>query len=283
MSDLPAPARIIRALTADHQVRFAALNASPLWDGVRRGHPQLEADPCAALVELMGAALLLQSRNFFTERVQLLLKTSGRAKSVVADAWPDGGVRGMLDTVGPDPAGDRPWLAAPGLLQVMRSNPAGQPYIGKLEMVEGNLQSQIEAYLLQSEQVNASLTLWCDPSTGESGGLLVEPMPDCAPERMAALVAAIEGLEVVPLWERNPEFLATWVNQGAGAEILSSTEMEYRCRCSRNALVATLVGFGRDRAEELFQAGSPMEVRCDYCGKIYAIGVEELLGNGGSA
>lgn len=280
MSRQPSGAEIIRALTADQQVRFAALDASPLWDGVRRGHPQLEAPACAALVQLMAAALLLQSRTFFSERLQLLLKTAGRARSVMADAWPDGGIRGMLDSGpgAPDPAG--PWLKPPGLLQVMRSNPAGQPYVGKLEMVEGPLQAQIEAYLLQSEQVQASMTLWCDPGSGESGGLLVEPMPGCAPERLAILVAAIEGLEVVPLWERTPPFLATWVNQGEGAEVLARMEAQYRCRCDRASLVATLAGFGRERVAELFQAGAPLEVRCDYCGKVFAIGPEELPGGG---
>jgi len=283
MSHQSSGAGIIRALTADQQVRFAALDASPLWDGVRRGHPQLEAPACAALVELMAAALLLQSRTFFSERLQLLLKTAGRAKSVVADAWPDGGIRGMLDVWPGEPDPAEPWLKPPGLLQVMRSNPAGQPYIGKLEMVEGPLQAQIEAYLLQSEQVQASMTLWCDAGSGESGGLLVEPMPGCPAERMATLVAAIEGLEVVPLWERSPEFLAGWVNQGQGAEILASAETQYRCRCDRAALVATLGGFGRERAAELFQAGSPLEVRCDYCGKVYAIGLEDLRYGGGPA
>ena len=278
MSQPLSAARIHRALTTDHHIRFAALDAGPLWDGVRRGHPQLEATACAALVELLAATLLLQSRTFFSERVQLLLKTAGRAKSAVADAWPDGGIRGMLDLA--DPGGTGPWLRPPGLLQVMRSNPAGQPYIGKLELVEGPLQAQVEAYLLQSEQINASLSLWCDAGSGESGGLLVEPLPGCPPERMAALVAALEGLEVVPLWERSPEFLATWVNQGAGAEILSSAELNYRCRCGRAALVQTLSGFGEDKVAELFQAGSPLEVRCDYCGTVYAIGREDLAAGG---
>lgn len=277
MSHQPSAARILRALTTDQQVRFAALDASPLWDGVRRGHPQLEAAACAALVELLAAALLLQSRGLFSERLQLLLQTAGRARSVVADAWPDGGVRGMLDPQPADP-GAGPWLKAPGLLQVMRSNPAGQPYVGKLEMVDGPLQAQIEAYLQQSEQVQASMTLWCDPATGESGGLLVEPMPGCSIERMAALVAAIEGLDVVPLWERSPQFLATWVNQGEGAELVASAELHYRCRCGREALVATLAGFGKERVAEMFKAGSPLEVRCDYCGKVYAISAGDLAG-----
>jgi len=84
MSHQPSAARILRALSTDQQIRFAALDASPLWDGVRRGHPQLEAPACAALVELLAAALLLQSRANFSERMQLLLQPSGRARAVVA-------------------------------------------------------------------------------------------------------------------------------------------------------------------------------------------------------
>jgi molecular chaperone Hsp33 len=283
MSELPSPARIIRALTSDHSVRFAAVDASPLWDGARRGHPHLEAGACAALVEFLAAALLLQSRTFCSERLQLLLKDGGRAKALVADAWPDGGVRGMLDLAPGDPAPETPWLRPPGLLQVMRSNPAGQPYIGKLAMVEGGLAAQVEAYLQQSEQVQASVSLWSDPGTGDSGGLLVEPMPDCPPERMRTLVAALEGLEVVPFWERTPEFLARWVNQGDGAEVLATVETHYRCRCSREALVATLNGFGPDKVRDLFAAGDPLAVRCDYCGKTYTIGPEDLAGSGAPA
>jgi molecular chaperone Hsp33 len=281
MSDLPEPAWIIRALTSDRHVRVAAVDVGPLWDALRRGHPQLEAGACAVLAELLAATQLLQSRTFFAERLQLLLKSSGAARSVVTDSWPDGGVRGMLDLDDGKTADG--WVQPPGLLQVMRSNPAGTPYIGKLEMVEGPLEKQIEAYLQQSEQVNASVSLWCDPSTGEGGGLLVEPMPGCPPERMDPLVAAIEGLDVVPLWERTPEFLVGWVNRGEGAEILSRTRVEHQCRCGREALVATLNGFGRERVRELFLAGSPMEVRCDYCGKVYSIAREDLKGSGGEA
>jgi len=275
MTETPSAAQVIRALTSDRHIRFSALNASPLWDGVRRGHPHLEAEACAVLVELLASALLLQARNFFSERLQLLVKTSGRARAVVADSWPAGDIRGVLD---PGTRTTGPWIQAPGTLQVMRSTGAGQPYIGTLELVEGPLQTQLEAYLLQSEQVQASVHLWCDPGTGESGGLLVEPMPGCPPERLGALVQALEGLEVVPLWERTPEFLSIWINQGAGAEILSTTAMTYACRCSRESLLAAMAGFQKSELEGMFKDAAPVMVRCDYCGKDYSISLEDLRG-----
>jgi len=282
MAEKEPSAQVIRALTSDRHIRFSALDASPLWDGVRRGHPHLEAPACAVLVEVLAGALLLQARNFFSERVQLLVKGSGRARAVVADAWPGGDVRGVLDPAEAVTSG--PWVTGPGLLQVMRSTQGGQPYSGTLDLVEGPLQAQLEAYLLQSEQVQASITLWCDPETGESGGLLVEPMPDCPPERLAILVEALEGLEVVPFWERTPAFLGLWINQGTGADILGSTGMRYFCRCTRESLLNALKGFGPAERTALFKEGGPISVRCDYCGKDYAISQADLeVAGGGDA
>ena len=279
MNDAPQ-ARLVRALTDDRQIRFAALQATPLWDGVRRSHPHLEAGACAALTQSLAAVSLLQSRGGFAERLQILLKGGGRAKAVVADSWPDGTLRGVLDVAEPDPGrdGGAAWVEGPGLLQVMRSNAGGQPYIGTLELVEGGLAKQVEAYLQQSEQVQASLTLWCDEGSGVAGGLLVEPLPGCPPARLERLIHALEGLDVVPYWERTPEFLLDWINQGPGAVVLSDLPLDYRCRCQKASLMATLSGFTGAQREDLFREGDPLEVRCDYCGKVYRITRAELPG-----
>jgi len=274
MEDRIHQARVIKALTNDRHIRLSSLDASPLWDGVRRGHPHLDPEACACLTELLSATALLQGRTVFEERLQLLVKGSGRARAVVADCWPDGTIRGVLDL---GEAKAERWIQAPGVLQVMRSNPAGAPYIGNLELVEGGIQVQVEHYLQNSEQIQASLTLWCDSSTGEAGGLLVELLPDCPPARVARLVQAIEGLEVVPHWERTPGFLASWVSQGEGTEELAAMDLTYRCRCTRETLLETLRGFSAAQRADLFPDEGPLEVRCDYCGKLYPISRGDLL------
>ncbi len=267
-------AKVVKALTRDHHIRLSSLDASPLWDGVRRGHPHLDPAACACLTELLTATALLQTRTLFAERLQLLVKGAGKAKAVVADCWPDGTIRGVLD-LGPEDAPE--WVAGPGVFQVMRSRGNGQPYVGHLPLVEGGIQVQVEHYLQQSEQIQASLTLWCDSGTGEAGGLLVEPLPDCPPARLARLVQAMEGLEVVPFWERTPDFLATWVSQGEGADELAALDLFYRCRCTRQALVETLRRFSPEQKADLFQEPGPLDVRCDYCGTRYPIHPEDLV------
>ena len=273
MTEWPS-ARVIRALTSDQQIRFAALDASSLWDGVRRGHPHLDANACACLTELLAATALLNSRALFLERLQLFIKGSGRAKAVVSDCWPDGTLRGVLDL---SDRRDGPWVAAPGSLQVMRSSASGRPWSGTQALGDEPIQLQVEAYLQQSEQVQASLTLWCDPSTGLAGGVLVEPLPDCPPARLQRLVQAIEGLEVLQDAERLPEFLAAWVNGGAGAEILGRADLEYRCRCTRTSLLGTMLDFPEPERRSFFESGPSVEVRCDYCGATYLLNRDEVI------
>ena len=281
MSESPASARVVRALSSDHHIRMAALDARSLWDGVRRGHPHLGAEACACLTELMAATLLLQSRSLFAERLQLLLRSAGRARAIVTDSWPDGMLRGFLDEAAEHP--DAPWLSAPGLLQVMRSGLKGEPYVGKLPLVEGGISTQIEAYLLNSEQVQASLLVWCEATTGEAGGLLVEPLPACPPDRLQRLIDGLEGLAVVPNWERDPDFLIRWINQGEGATRLSSHDIEYRCKCNKEALVSILGSFPKQKIDEIFTGSEPAEVRCDYCGRTFAIRRQEVSEHGPQA
>jgi molecular chaperone Hsp33 len=276
MYDAAFSAKVVRALTADGQMRLSTMDASPLWDGARRGHPHLEAGACAMLVELLAAAALLQSRSLLAERIQLVLRSAGRAKAIVADSWPDGSIRGILDlNVNADGDGEQ-WIAFPGNFQVMRSNPNGPPYIGNIELVDGPISAQVEHYLQQSEQIQACVVIWCDPLSGEAGGLIVEPLPNCPPERLKRMLAALGGMEVTHPWERTPEFLVRWINQGEGAEILSSLNLEYRCRCSKQSLVDTLGVMPPGQRLEIFDGKNTIEAHCEYCGKSYTIAQDEL-------
>ncbi|MBI4913582.1 MAG: Hsp33 family molecular chaperone HslO [Acidobacteria bacterium] len=266
-------ARVIRALSSDQRIRVAAVDASALWDGVRRGHPHLDAEACACLTEFLAATALLNSRTLFLERLQFFLRGAGRARALVSDCWLDGTLRGVLD-LGKSEDG---WIRAPGHFKVMRSDPGGQPYMGTLDLVDGPIHAQVEQYLQQSEQVMASITLWCDPATGHAGGLLVEPLPDCPPARLKRLLQAIEGVEVLQDSERVPAFLVDWVNGGPGAEHLGVFDLLYRCRCTRASLLGTLRGFPREQVLDLFDETPHAEVRCDYCGATYLFRKQEIL------
>lgn len=124
-----------------------------------------------------------------------MIKSSGGITRLIGDVWPDGSLGGFCDLGSPEaPTPFEP----PGTIQVIRSQPSGEPYQGLLPLVEGDLGKQWEAYFQQSEQIQASVHLWCDPLTG-IGAALSRTSSSRPPSRLAQLIRAPEGLDVVPL------------------------------------------------------------------------------------
>lgn len=266
-------AKISRFMTADQWIKLDIVEMGPLWDRIRRHHPSYDATQAAVLAEGLMATLLLLGRSDFLQRVQLMIKSSGRIKNLITDAWPDGSIRGFCDAGSPQASLP---LELPGSIQVMRSQPSGEPYMGLLPLVEGGIDKQLEAYFQQSEQIQTSVHLWCDPLTGLGGALKVEPLPLCPPTRLARLIQALEGLEVVPFEERTTEFLAAWINQGEGYQLLTSTDVRYACRCNRDDLVRIMRGFSSEEKQHLFETQDHTEVRCDYCAEVFIIRASDL-------
>jgi len=270
-------AKISRFMTADQWIKVDIVEMGPLWDRIRRHHPSYDAPQSAILAEGLMATLLLLGRSDFLQRVQFMVKSSGHIKNLMADAWPDGSIRGFCDLGSSQEASS---LELPGSIQVMRSQPSGEPYRGLLPLVEGGLDKQLEAYFQQSEQIETSVHLWCDPLTGLGGALKVEPLPLCPTERLSRLIQALEGLDVVPFEERTTEFLATWINQGEGCQLLTSSDIRYACRCNRNDLVRIMKGFSPEEKQHLFDVQDHTEVRCDYCSEVFIIRPSDLTSEG---
>ena len=74
----------------------------------------------------------------------------------MGDAWPDVSIRGFCDAA---PNTSDAMLALPDNIQVVRSQPSGEPYRGRVSLLEGPLSKKLEAYFKQSEQIQASIHL----------------------------------------------------------------------------------------------------------------------------
>ena len=94
------------------------------------------------------------------------------------------------------------------------------------------------------------------------------------------MLAALDSLDVAKPRELTPDFLVAWVNQGEGAEVMSSMDLEYRCRCSRQSLIDTLSVMPSEKRDAHSSPEEGLEARCEYCGKTYTIARRELRRGG---
>ena len=61
---------------------------------------------------------------------------------------------------------------------------------------------------------------------------------------------------------------------------METTEVSYKCYCSRERVVAALISLGREELEEIRDEGKEFPVECQFCDIKYVFtpeGIDEIL------
>ncbi len=281
---------ILRAVAADDRIKIAVISAPDLVEEARRIH-HLSPTACAALGRsLLGASLLGNALKGEDDTLTLRLSGGGPAGSVVAVSDSRGNVRGYVDV----PSADLPTrsdgkldvgglIGRDGTLTVSRDLGLKEPYIGSVALVSGEVAEDLTAYLAESEQVASACGLGVlvgtDKSVLAAGGFLVQLLPGAPEELIRTLednIFLMDQLTTV-LREDGAEEVLNQVLKGLDPRILSREEVFYRCPCSGKRLSAALRSTGAETLRELAAEGTPVDVRCEFCGKQYVFTPEELL------
>jgi molecular chaperone Hsp33 len=169
-----------------------------------------------------------------------------------------------------------------GTITVSRDLGMKEPYVGSSALVSGEIAEDFAFYLLESEQVGSACGLGVlvdtDLSVKCAGGFIVSLLPG-APE---ALIEQVErniadmGQVTRVLEYGTAEELISGVLKGLEPEILSRTQIEYRCYCSRERVRHTISSISRDDLEEMEKSGETIEVVCQFCNTAYEFSHEEV-------
>jgi molecular chaperone Hsp33 len=171
-------------------------------------------------------------------------------------------------------------LVGKGILRVTREEESSR-YSGEVELVSGELGDDLTHYLQQSEQIRSAVLLGVLPKPNgiaAAGGLIVEALPGTGEEILDHLehnIRSIEGVSFlldsggVPALERA-------VFDGLQREVLESQTIEYRCRCSRAALLDKLRPLARHDLEALLDVDGRCEATCAFCDARYLYTADEL-------
>ena len=170
----------------------------------------LSATASAALGRLLTAASVMGAMQK-QEHATLTLRINGGGPigTVTAISDSHGNVRGCVDNPNVDvplkPNGKLDVSAAVGTdgrLGVIRSYGTGEPYMGQVELVSGEIAEDITNYYAVSEQIPTvcALGVLVDPNTNGvllAGGLLIQVLPGALPQDIEKLEANIATLEPV--------------------------------------------------------------------------------------
>lgn len=181
--------KIIRCITSDGAIMAACVDASDIVFTAKKIH-HLSRSATAALGRLLCATSIMGDMLKQKDAsVNLRVMGDGELGPVIAVGDSSGNVKGYVGNA------DCPTeyyengkinvakaVGRTGMLNVMRDYGSGDPYIGQVELVSGEIAEDIANYYATSEQIPTvcALGVLIDKEDGEvllAGGLLIQLLP----------------------------------------------------------------------------------------------------------
>ena len=283
--------RIIRCITSDGALMASAIDSSDTVYTAQRLH-DLSATASAALGRLLTAASVMGAMQK-QEHATLTLRINGGGPigTVTAISDSHGNVRGCVDNSNVDvplkPNGKLDVSGAVGTdgrLGVIRSYGTGEPYMGQVELVSGEIAEDITNYYATSEQTPTvcALGVLINKEDGEvmlAGGLLVQLLPGADDSTIDKLEKNIEKLDpVTTMLAKGMSILdiCKTALEGFEVEVLDEFPVHYACGCSKEKLERYFCTLSDEDVRSLADESGTATATCHFCNKRYVFTKDDL-------
>ncbi len=281
---------VIRATAAAGQVRAFACTTRGVAEEGRKVHNNFPICT-AALGRLMSGALMMAA-DMKGERdlITLSIKSDGPIRGITVTADAQGHVKGYCANprvILPSNASGHLNVGGAvgrGTLNVIKDIGLKDPYVGQIELRTGEIAEDLTAYFAVSEQIPSSVGLGVlldreNNTVRQSGGFIIQLMPDASEETISFLEQKLQGIRsVTSMLDENmtPEDILKDILGELHLEINDRKEVSFYCGCSRERVEKALVSLGRDELSSMIADNKTEEVNCDFCGRHYYFSNAEL-------
>ena len=281
---------IVRAMTADGFVKAMAISSTHLVERARNIHKTTPTATAALGRVLTAASMMGNLQKVENGALTLQVKGNGPLGTILATSDAVGNVRGYVHnpsiTLLEKYAGKLDVGAAvgtDGMLTVIRDLQMKEPYIGSVALVSGEIADDVTAYFAQSEQTPTACALGVlvdtDQSVKVAGGYLIQLLPGAPEEVISRLeqgIAKAGGVTPMLSDGLTPEDILHRVMADFELEFLETTEVCYKCYCSRERVASTLITVGKKDLQEMIDEGKPITIECQFCDTKYQFTPDEL-------
>jgi molecular chaperone Hsp33 len=274
---------LLRALLPRHNVRVVAAVTGDVAREAARRHGAV-GGVAAALGRAATAGLLLATITKDKERLTAELAGDGPLGSLMVDAAADGAVRVYVKnptiTIPALPQAHVPLgraIGTAGHVRVARDLGLREIVSGQTSLIDGEVDTDIEHYLVASEQIPSVLAcetfLGTDLDPTASGGILLQTLPggEALPlleEMRAELRHGALGRALAAIGrDGNAEALARAVLGPESHDLLSldTRPLRFHCACSKERAASALALLGAAQLQLMADEDDGAEVTCDFC------------------
>ena len=280
---------IVRATAANAQIRAFAMTSRALVEEARRIH-NLSPVITAALGRLLTAGAMMGSmlkgdKDVLTIQIHCDGPVRGLAVTADAKANVKGTALEPQVMLPPNALGklDVGGAVGNGILSVIKDMGLKEPYVGQTQLQTGEIAEDLTYYFATSEQVPSAVGLGVlmekDNTVRQAGGFIIQLMPSADDETNNALEEKLKTMDsVTNILDAGstPEQLLELLLGGLGLEINDTIPAQYYCDCSRERVERAIISIGKKDIQEMIDDVKQVEVRCQFCDKIYNFEVEDL-------
>lgn len=281
---------LVRYITSDGSAVLSVLDSTDIVRTMERYH-HTSATASAALGRVLTVTSLI-GYGLKDEDCSLtvMFKGDGPIGSITAVSDWKGNVRGCCD----NPLADLPenaqgkldvggLIGRNGALYVLKDLGMDAPYVGQVEIQNGEVAEDITAYFAYSEQIPTVCALGVlvdtDLSILNAGGFLLQLLPGATEECISRIE---ENIKKIPTMTQmlsdglSINNIAQKIFTGIDFETIDSDLVSYKCTCSRDRMEKVLISLGKDELLRLAEEQETTEIVCHFCNKKYLFSDEEL-------
>lgn len=282
--------RIIRGITANGMIKFAAINGRGIVARAQEIHNTTPVTAASIGRVLLAASLMGNALKGEGNSLTLQIKGGGPIGTITVVSDHMGNVRGYCQRPGIDLPLRKDGkldvsgaVGTDGTLTVIKDMGLKEPYIGQIQLVSGEIAEDITAYMAESEQIPSACALGVlvdrDYSIKCAGGYIIQLLPGVDDETITKLEMNLAKVQPVTSMLDNNfslEQIIGKVLDGFEPKVLEEDKVEYRCFCSKTRVEQALISMGLEELTSLRDENKDAEITCQFCDTIYKFSPKEI-------
>ena len=280
---------IIRATAANDSIRAFAATTRETVQKARELHNTTPVASAALGRLLTAGAMMGIMLKGEKDLVTIQIKGDGPLEGEIVTADSKGRVKGYVFNPNVDIPPKSPTkldvggAVGKGFLTVIKDLGLKEPYVGKTELVSGEIAEDLTYYYAKSEQVASAISLGVlvdtDTNIKQAGGFIIQVMPGITEKILSRLESRINVVpyitELLSMGD-TPESILNLILGDMDLQIIDKVPTEYYCGCSRERVEKALLAIGKDDLKKILEEDKKAELSCHFCNKVYNFDENDL-------
>ena len=283
--------KLFKTLIFDGEISLSVIDSTDIVNEAIKFHNLTPVCAAALGRVLTVTAFMTSSLKGENERLSVTIEGDGKGGQIVAAGDGKMHVRGLIGNPSADlPLNSRGKLDVGGIvgrngsITVIKNLGLKEPYVGRCDLVSGEIAEDFTAYYAYSEQQPTAMAIGVligkDESCIGAGGIIIQPLPNCSDESIEKAEKLISEFGDVSAK------IHSMGAEGIIKEYFSEYSFveynpEYVCNCSKEYIDGILITLGEDELYDTVDKEGKIEVCCHFCDKKYVYykeDVDKLLG-----